>query len=35
MLSEQLLKEAEQMKESIVSDRRYLHAHAETGFGLR
>jgi hippurate hydrolase len=35
MNAEQLWKEAEQLQESLVSDRRYLHSHAETGFDLK
>lgn len=34
MNSEQLLQEAESLKETIISDRRFLHTHAETGFDL-
>ncbi|HBN56428.1 MAG TPA: amidohydrolase [Lachnospiraceae bacterium] len=35
MIPEQLLKEAEQLRETLISDRRYLHAHAGTGFDLK
>lgn len=34
MTAEELCKEAAQLKETIIADRRYLHAHAETGFDL-
>ena len=34
MTGEQLLKEAEGLKDQLVENRRYLHTHAETGFGL-
>ena len=34
MNSEQLLQEAECLKETITSHRRFLHTHAETGFDL-
>lgn len=34
-LSEILLKEAEQLQDTIVSDRRYLHLHPGTGFEIR
>ncbi|MGM9631199.1 M20 metallopeptidase family protein [Butyricicoccus sp.] len=34
MTSEQIKKEADALRETIVSDRQYLHAHAETGFDL-
>lgn len=35
MKPEQLLEESMQLKETLISDRRYLHAHAETGFDLQ
>lgn len=35
MTPETLLQEAEALKEVIVADRRYLHAHAETAFDLK
>lgn len=35
MKAEQIKKEAEEIKESVIADRRYLHAHAETGFDLK
>ncbi|MDE7307964.1 MAG: amidohydrolase [Lachnospiraceae bacterium] len=35
MISEQLLKEAKQLKETLVFNRRYLHSHAGTGFDLK
>ncbi|MCQ4807120.1 M20 family metallopeptidase [Intestinimonas massiliensis] len=35
MTPRQLLEEAAQLKESMVFNRRYLHAHAETGFDLK
>ena len=35
MTPKQLLEEAAQLKESMVFNRRYLHAHAETGFDLK
>lgn len=35
MKPEQLLKEAEQLKETLILNRRYLHAHAGTGFDLK
>lgn len=35
MNPEQIKKEAEEMQEKLVSTRRYLHTHAETGFDLR
>lgn len=35
MLVKRSLEEAAQLKETLISDRRYLHAHAETGFGLK
>ena len=34
MTSEQIKKEADALRDTIVSDRQYLHAHAETGFDL-
>lgn len=34
MTSEQIKQEAEALRQTIVSDRQYLHAHAETGFAL-
>lgn len=34
MNADQLLKEASQIKEIIISERRYLHTHPETGFDL-
>jgi hippurate hydrolase len=34
MNSEELLTQASHLQEKLVSDRRYLHAHAETGFAL-
>lgn len=34
MLSETLLKEAEALQETIVSDRRFLHQHPGTGFDI-
>ncbi len=35
MKPEELLKEANLLQETIVSNRRYLHSHAETGFDLK
>ena len=35
MTAEQLLKEAAALQETLVSNRRYLHSHAETGFDLK
>ncbi len=35
MKSKQLLEEAVQLKETLISDRRYLHSHAGTGFNLK
>lgn len=35
MISKQLLEEAAQLRETIVSNRRYLHSHAGTGFDLK
>lgn len=35
MEAKQLLKEAYQLKETLICNRRYLHTHAETGFDLR
>lgn len=35
MTAEQFKKEAEELQEKLVSDRRYLHSHAETGFDLK
>ena len=34
MKADQLLEEALQLKETIISNRRYLHSHPETGFDL-
>lgn len=34
MNAEQLLMEASQLKDTIISNRRYLHSHPETGFDL-
>lgn len=34
MLPNELLKEAEQLKETIISNRRYLHTHPGTGFDI-
>ena len=34
MNAEQLRKEAAALADTLVADRRYLHAHAETGFDL-
>lgn len=34
MLAETLLKEAEELHDTIVSDRRYLHSHPGTGFDI-
>ncbi|MGN0164691.1 MAG: M20 family metallopeptidase [Lachnospiraceae bacterium] len=34
MNAEQLIKEAALLRENIIENRRYLHAHAETGFDL-
>lgn len=34
MKPQQLLEEAKQLKETLICNRRYLHAHAETGFDL-
>jgi hippurate hydrolase len=34
MIEKQLLQKAEKDKDKIVSDRRFLHSHAETGFEL-
>lgn len=34
MTASQIQREAEQLREIVVSNRRYLHAHAETGFEL-
>ncbi|HBA62349.1 MAG TPA: amidohydrolase, partial [Lachnospiraceae bacterium] len=34
MTSEQLLREAGKYEEKLLKDRRYLHAHPETGFDL-
>lgn len=34
MEQEQLMREASQLQEMLVANRRYLHAHAETGFHL-
>jgi hippurate hydrolase len=35
MTSEELLQEASALQETLVSGRRYLHTHAETGFELK
>ena len=35
MKAEQIKREAEEIKEAVIADRRYLHAHAETGFDLK
>lgn len=35
MIPEQLIKEVTSLKETIISNRRYLHTHAETGFDLK
>lgn len=35
MTAEEFKKEAEELQEKLVSDRRYLHSHAETGFDLK
>lgn len=35
MISKQLLKEATHLKETIISNRRYLHLHPGTGFDLK
>lgn len=35
MTAEQLLEEAAALQETLVSNRRYLHSHAETGFDLK
>lgn len=35
MIPEQLLKEASELQEKLILDRRYLHSHAETGFDLK
>ena len=35
MKAQQLLEEAEAIKETIISNRRFLHTHAETGFDLK
>ena len=35
MKAEQIKKEAEEIKKAVIADRRYLHAHAETGFDLK
>jgi hippurate hydrolase len=34
MLNEQLLAEAKKLSQEFIQNRRYLHEHAETGFGL-
>jgi hippurate hydrolase len=34
MTAEILLKEAEDLRETLIANRRYLHTHAETGFDL-
>ena len=34
MISEQLLQEAQQLKQKIIENRRYLHMHPGTGFDL-
>ena len=35
MKPEDLIKEADTLKDTIISNRRYLHTHAETGFDLK
>ena len=35
MASSQLLKEAAQFQDTLISERRYLHTHPETGFDLK
>lgn len=35
MTAEQLWKEAAQLRDTLISDRRYLHKHAGTGFDLK
>ena len=35
MDAKQLWEEAAKLQETLVTDRRYLHAHAETGFDLK
>lgn len=35
MFSKIMMEEALQLKETLVSNRRYLHSHAETGFDLK
>ena len=35
MTPKQILEEAEHLQAAIISNRRYLHCHAETGFGLK
>ncbi len=35
MLSEQLLQEAQGLKQKLIENRRYLHMHPETGFDLK
>lgn len=35
MAPKQFMEEARTLQETLVSDRRYLHAHAETGFDLK
>ena len=34
MNAEQFLQEALEFEQEIIKDRRFLHAHAETGFDL-
>ena len=34
-MEQKLLEEAFTLKDQIISDRRYLHTHAETGFDLK
>ena len=34
-MTKQLLEEAAQLKETLISNRRYLHSHAGTGFDLK
>ena len=35
MTAECLLQEAQEMRETIISDRRYLHTHPGTGFAIK
>ena len=35
MNPENIINEAKKLKETIVTNRRYLHTHAETGFDLK